>query len=1402
MLGFSQHRSESEAISVALEFWGNKVNRAKLKAVSQSSLNKAKVRVKAKAASTTGSSKQVFYVINDEDHNRFVIVSADERLYKILGYSDNGCFDGETAPDGLLEMMEGYEEQYANVYSFIDEIKQKSKMRSIVEPIEPLIQTRWGQIAPFDLQCPIDKRETDGRRCPVGCVATAMAQVMNYYKYPSQGTGSMSYTTETLRIPQSFDFSATTFNWSLMLDAYNDNASTEQKVEIAKLMHACGISVCMDYGQQKGFSGAAPVNIPYAMINYFGYNPNIVYRHRDYYSSEEWNNFILEELKNGRPLLYGGFNSELKGGHRFILDGCDDKGLYHFNFGWTISGQPDYAGYANGYYSLDVLHAEDIRLSELAAAKGVELDLGDFSYNQSMISNITPHKMGIHEVIFYATNLNIPYTTSKVGKDLFCSFKAECCSSETSTKDTHKPTFQGKVGIGLYDVDFNFIKPLVEKNINCIMYDNVSLSGYVTLDASIFTDHAQYIIAPYAESAKTDSPTRVRAKQGRTEYYLAETRNGEVKLTANGTVTPHEIVTGSYVVSANGGDKTWQIELAKNNSAENSYVISNLDPAVKNINEIYATANVGGNQLTISLNQNIQDNVHLYNQSDPSKIVLTINTTDNTMYTNDTWGSTETSGSGDNVSQKELSRYSNTKITYGALPTPTPILVSNPVITSSPESNIVSILCGTENAKIYYTTDGSNPTQKSTLYSGAFKVSHNCVIKCIAVYGESVSDVVSKNIDWFVMPKPHIFISQNNTVVMECEDKDAIIYFTTDGSDPTHQSSRYEIPRSNTQAITYKAIATKSGFNDSPIVTFVAEGEKLDPLTVAVQSNVAGGLSTKIDNSSKYNIISLTISGELNGTDIKYLRDILQKGKLAKLDISEAKIVSGGEKYYGTYYSTEDNIIGRSMFEDSKSLLNISLPKSITSIESFAFSNCTNLVELTIPSECKSISEFAIPMCYNMENIYVQEGNEYYKSINGILFSADEGTLCKVPVAKDVRHYEIPSNVKKIGSHAFENTNISTLELPSALEEIGSYAFSECYNLVDVVIPNSVNKLGLGAFDACKNLVNVELSTSLEELESFVFSHCVNLKTLFIPKSIHAISGSAFNSCSSLINIDVDNENKHFCSCNSVLYSKDMRSLVLFPIGKHSDEYYVPDGVETISSRAFANCVNIQSVILPSSVIEIGSSAFDNSSLTSINLPNSIEKIGMFAFSSCNSLLSLSLPESISRIEQGLSSYNENLSYLIIPENVNYIGLSAFKGNKSLNVIECWIKNIGAVEFYISNAFPEVESFEGIKEDCTWHVPVGCANVYKAQPWWVSTWKIIDDLVPNPVGINSSSVSKLKVTTGHGTMTFCSPVSSTFDIYNTQGAKVGTVNVEASSEKTIQLNSGIYIVNKAKYVVR
>lgn len=1394
MLGFSQNRSESEAIAVAQGFWGGSISRAQLKAVPQKAIASAKARVKANGTSAADS-KQSFYVINDEEHGRFVIVSSDDRLYKILGYSDNGCFDADSAPEGLLEMLGEYDAQYTSVYTALDEIPSMSSVRQSVQAVEPLIKTKWGQAAPYNNDCPKNKRATDESKCMTGCVATAMAQVMNYYQYPNVGQGVYLYQSATQGHFLMQYFSDTTFDWSLLTDNYNETSTDEEKSEVAKLMKACGVSVSMDYGNTKdGQSGAAPTDIPYAMINYFGYNSNVVYKNKDYYLPEEWDTMIMQELNAGRPILYGGFDSDNRNGHRFILDGCDKNGLYHFNFGWTFPGLNALDGYGNGYYSLDVLKPTDILMNVLA---GEQVDLGDFSYNQSMICNISPESIGTHEDVFYSSSSFYMPSSIKLGVSGNFNFSATNYSASSSSTDISNPKFKGELGIGLYDADFKFIKDLYHETNESKLNHWQHVTGSFIPDAETFSEGSVFYIAPYARGEGYETTTRIRSKQGKTEYYLAETENGKVKLTANGLITPHNIVTGTYVISVNGGEKEWQVELVKDNNAENRYVLSKLDPAVNDIKEVYAISNSSGTQLTISLNQNIQENTYLYNIADPDKIVISVNSGDNSMYINDTWGSMQIMEEGDNSTQRELSRYSNTKISYGTLDPVPSIVVSSPVISISQESNVVSIFCGTDNAKIYYTVDGTTPTTSSYLYTEAFEVNNNCVIKCIANVGDYFSEVVSRNVNWFKMSEPRISLSEDQKyVIMECEDQEARIYYTDDNSDPSVSSILYDGPISNTNTTTYKAIAVKENFNNSSIVTFIADGCEPD-LAIIVVDNKAGELSQRISDTSKNDVLSITISGQLNGTDIKYLREILQKGKLAKLDISDATIVSGGEKYDGIY-STEENVIGNNMFANSKSLISIALPQTVTSINSFAFSYCDRLSSLTIPEMCNFMSEYALSGCKELKNIYVEEGNQTFKSCDGILFSLSEDVIYKVPFAKDVYQYEIPASVKKIEGRAFEGTNITSLKLPEKLEQIGRYAFTKCGNILDVVIPNSVSILGDGAFENCKNLKTIVLSSAITKLESFTFNYCVNLRSLFVTKALQSISQHALNNCYSLQQIDVDVDNEYYCSYNGVLYSKDMKTLVYYPKGMQNDEYYIADGVETIFARAFEKCSKLQKVVVPSSMLEIGSYAFEGSSVSTINLPNSIEKIGEYAFSSCKSLHSLSIPESVERIEQGLLSYCDQLEYVCIPMKVNFVGLSAFGGCKSLQEIDCWISDINEVNFRASG--DKVEVFKNIKSDCYWHVPVGCADSYKSQPWWISTWNIADDLI---VGIETiHTVSDLSIVPIFGAVEIVSPTSTTINIYNLQGRIVDTVNTVAGVKVSVPLSSGIYVVEGKKVHVK
>lgn len=208
-----------------------------------------------------------------------------------------------------------------------------------------LMSTVWGQGTPFNDQCP---QTADGQHYVSGCVATAMAQIMRHYEYPEHGRGYHSYrftpaTGSSLRL--SADFESTYYDWAAMASDYSDGTYTEQQAEaVSTLMAHCGVAVEMQYSASG--SGAFTYQVVQAMHQFFGYHENAVFLNRDYYSTAEWTALLRHELEAGRPVLYSASSAGI-GGHAFVVDGIDDEGRVHVNWGWN--------GDCNGYYELDDL---------------------------------------------------------------------------------------------------------------------------------------------------------------------------------------------------------------------------------------------------------------------------------------------------------------------------------------------------------------------------------------------------------------------------------------------------------------------------------------------------------------------------------------------------------------------------------------------------------------------------------------------------------------------------------------------------------------------------------------------------------------------------------------------------------------------------------------------------------------------------------------------------------------------------------------------------------------------------------------------------------------------------------------------------------------------------------------
>ena len=289
------------------------------------------------------TSVPALYVFNNQSAPGFVVVSADDRFAPLLGMSLQGSFDIDRAPSNLLWWLQEYRNEISAAMAAPSPmprlIPENESENEDFPVIEPLMATQWNQGAPYNDLCPSD----GGGKCVTGCVATAMAQVMRYHSWPSQGIGEISYQTGN-GIDVGCDFSSVTFDWDNMIDNYDARQYTpEEASAVANLMFAAGASVKMGYTSYE--SGAYSENITNGLVTYLGYDSKASLVKRNLYGYEAWKELVYSEIAARRPVVYGG--SSDAGGHQFVCDGYSGNGYFHINWGW--------GGYYDGNFLLSAL---------------------------------------------------------------------------------------------------------------------------------------------------------------------------------------------------------------------------------------------------------------------------------------------------------------------------------------------------------------------------------------------------------------------------------------------------------------------------------------------------------------------------------------------------------------------------------------------------------------------------------------------------------------------------------------------------------------------------------------------------------------------------------------------------------------------------------------------------------------------------------------------------------------------------------------------------------------------------------------------------------------------------------------------------------------------------------------
>lgn len=326
------------------------------------------------------------YAFNVGSDNGFVIVSGDDRFRDVLGYSASGIFNNQDMPEHMKAWLQGYVDEmkyYDSIgYQPSAEASASTSNRAIKQAIEPLLTTAWDQGTPYNNQCPVF---FNGRLSVTGCVATAMAQVVNYSAMYAKTHSIDPPTTLASDIPsytcstnwsgygklsvEGVSAADVTFDWDNMLNVYSRGGYTNTQANaVATLMVCCGKSVQMDYSSSS--SGANTADVANALVKYFGFDSTAKSLYRDDYSYAQWVDLIYAELAAERPVQYGGQSSG--GGHSFVIDGYDGDEMFHVNWGW--SGEPD------SYYVLSVLNPN--------STSGIGASSSNDGYSYSQKANV------------------------------------------------------------------------------------------------------------------------------------------------------------------------------------------------------------------------------------------------------------------------------------------------------------------------------------------------------------------------------------------------------------------------------------------------------------------------------------------------------------------------------------------------------------------------------------------------------------------------------------------------------------------------------------------------------------------------------------------------------------------------------------------------------------------------------------------------------------------------------------------------------------------------------------------------------------------------------------------------------------------------------------------------------
>lgn len=480
-------RSEAMARQLAEAFFAAQPKlHSTVSSTTEIRLEIAEPRSQCSTKGTSQTTHYYYYVYNRGDQDGFVIISGDDDYPDLIGYAYEGHLSADDLPEGLARYLElcQYTMALADSNEQIDDELRSTQQtpQGLALAVAPLLgDICWDQGEPWNDKTPRHR----GSRTAVGCVATAYTQVMRYWQWPDRGEGSHSYTyrydyvdsrgeqqSVTNRLTANFD---KLYDWSNMPARASMQTTSVEREALATLASDAGIAVDMIYGNDSGTYTPLVIRV---LRDHFRYKKDLSMQLRKNYTPQAWSDLLKTELSNRRPIVYngGGFG----GFHCFVCDGYDERGFFHFNWGWS--------GRGNGYFNLNYL---------IPNATGLGAGGGEYSEGQGAIIGIEPDRDGSSTPLYNSWLGTVVFEAEVSGGS---QITLEQASFTSRIEDA--PGYQGRVAIGIVNLKSKELTPLLEQTepfSSDLYFQQTKFTLQREMDLTPYLTEGNYILCPIHE---------------------------------------------------------------------------------------------------------------------------------------------------------------------------------------------------------------------------------------------------------------------------------------------------------------------------------------------------------------------------------------------------------------------------------------------------------------------------------------------------------------------------------------------------------------------------------------------------------------------------------------------------------------------------------------------------------------------------------------------------------------------------------------------------------------------------------------------------------------------------------------------------------------------------------------